>query len=204
MIIAGAGGHALEVKEELDRLNPNFSFEFFDDAGYKIDSPLKSYPLLQDPASLPSKFDQNPSFALGVGKPDFREKFITNFEANGGTYFPVHAETAQISSSAMGLFDAMAFSYIGPNTKLGKGVLINTRANLHHEAEIGDFSEIGPGALILGQVKIGKKCRIGAGAVILPGVELGDEVIVGAGAVVTKNMESNQIIIGIPAVPIGK
>lgn len=204
MLIAGAGGHALEIKDELEKINPTCSFEFFDDAGYKEDSPLTSYPLLQDLFSLGLKFQQNSAFVLGVGKPEYREKFISTFEANGGKYFPVHSETAQVSNSAEGLFDAMAFSFVGPNTKFGKGVLVNTRANIHHDAEIGDFSEIGPGALILGQVKIGKKCRIGAGAVLLPGVHIGDFVMVGAGAVVTKNVEDNQTIIGVPATPIGK
>lgn len=204
MIIAGAGGHALELRDELERLNSTFSFEFFDDAGYKINSPLKTYPLLQDPHSLPIKFRINPSFALGVGRPDYREKFMTIFNENGGKYFPVHAETAQVSDSATGLFDAMAFSYVGPNSHLGLGVLINTRANVHHESEIGDFSEIGPGVLILGQVKIGKKCRIGAGATLLPGIKIGNSVIVGAGAVVTRNIEDNKTIIGVPASPIGR
>jgi sugar O-acyltransferase (sialic acid O-acetyltransferase NeuD family) len=204
MIIAGAGGHALELKDELERLNPTLVFEFFDNAGYKIDSPLRSYPLLQDLASLPLKFEKSPFFALGIGKPEFREKFLIDFEANGGKYFQVHAITAQISNSVTGLFDAMAFSYVGPNTHLGLGVLINSRANVHHESEIGDFTEIGPGALILGQVKIGKKCRIGAGATLLPGIKIGNSVIVGAGAVVTRNIEDNQTIIGVPAVPLWK
>ena len=199
MIIAGAGGHALEIKEELEKLHLSMEFQFFDDAGYKVGSPLKEYPMIQDLNLLEEKFYQNAHFALGVGKPDFREKFITVFEQIGGEFLPVHARTSEVSASAVGLFDAMAFSFVGPSVKLGKGVLVNTRANIHHEAEIGDFAEIGPGALILGEVKIGKKCRIGAGAVILPGVEIGDNVTVGAGAVVTRNIGSNQTVIGIPA-----
>lgn len=194
----------MEIRDELERLNSTFAFEFFDDAGYKINSPLKTYPLLQDPLSLPIKFKINPSFALGVGRPDYREKFMTIFKENGGAYFPVHAKSAQVSETAAGSFDAMAFSYVGPNSHLGLGVLINARANVHHESEIGDFSEIGPGALILGQVKIGKKCRIGAGATLLPGIKIGNSVIVGAGAVVTRNIEDNQTVIGVPAVPLGK
>lgn len=202
MIIAGAGGHALEIKEELEKLHQKMEFQFFDDAGYQPNSPLKSFPLYQDLNLTKLCFQQDAQFALGIGKPEFREKFIKEFEHIGGEYFPVHSGTSEISISAIGLFDAMSFSFIGPNTKFGKGVLVNTRANIHHEAQIGDFTEIGPGALILGQVKIGYKCRIGAGAVILPGVELGDQVIVGAGAVVTKNMNSGKTVIGIPATPI--
>lgn len=201
MIIAGAGGHALEVKEELEKLNPKLKIEFFDDAGFKDGSYLKRYPMYQDVNLLRLKFEQGFSFALGIGAPNYREKFVLRFEAIGGHYSMVHSKTAQISVTAEGSFDAMAFSFIGPYTKLGKGSLINTRAHVHHEAIIGEYSEIGPGALILGQVRIGNKCRIGAGAVLLPGIELGDEVIVGAGAVVTKNVESNQTIIGVPSKP---
>lgn len=204
MIIGGAGGHALELKDELERLNLVDGIEFFDDAGYKEGSPLRVYPLIPDLLVLRKKFNQNSSFVLGVGTPVFREKFLNFFEENGGNYFTIHAETAQVSNSAVGLFDAMAFSFVGPNTHIGKGVLINTRAHVHHQCVIGDFTEIGPGAIILGAAKVGRMCRIGAGAVLLPGVELGDEVIVGAGAVVTKNVEDNQTIIGVPAVPIKK
>ncbi|WP_332910183.1 hypothetical protein [Algoriphagus boritolerans] len=100
MLIAGAGGHAQEIKDELERQNPSLLFEFFDDADYKDNSPLKSYPLIQDLSSLSFRFQYNPSFALGVGRPEYREKFINNFEANEGKYFPVHSETAQISNSA--------------------------------------------------------------------------------------------------------
>lgn len=50
---------------------------------------------------------------------------------------------------------------------------------------IGDFSEVGARAILLGGSKTGELCRIGA--FILPEVELNNEVIVGAGAVVTKS-----------------
>ncbi|WP_111672122.1 acetyltransferase [Algoriphagus litoralis] len=201
MLIAGAGGHALEIKEELEKLHRTMEFQFFDDAGYQLNSPLRSYPLYQDLNLTKTKFALEPQFALGIGNPDYREKFTMSFEDIGGHYFPVHSCTAEVSVSAQGLFDAMAFSFVGPKTKFGKAVLVNSRANVHHEAQIGDFTEIGPGALILGQVKIGRKCRIGAGAVLLPGVQLGDQVIVGAGAVVTKNIGSDQVVVGVPAKP---
>lgn len=199
MIIAGAGGHGLEIKEELELLNPSFSFTFFDHAGFKVGSPLIHLPLIQDLEGLQKEFRNNPRYALGVGKPEFREKFVTIFTEVGGEYFPVHAKTAQVSSTATGVFDAMAFSFVGPNVQLGTGVLINSRANIHHDSLLGDYTEIGPSALILGGVKIGKKCRIGAGAVILPGVQLGDNVVVGAGAVVTRNIDSGSKVVGIPA-----
>tara|TARA_R110002020_G_scaffold233498_1_gene445295 strand:+ start:1853 stop:2185 length:333 start_codon:yes stop_codon:yes gene_type:complete len=105
----------------------------------------------------------------------------------------------KIDDSEILPFDAMPLSFIIPNTKIGLGVLINIRAHVHHEYEVGKFSEITPVAMLLGGANTGQRSRIGAGAV-LPGVQLGDEVIVGAGAVVTKDFfEIGGVLKGIPA-----
>jgi acetyltransferase-like isoleucine patch superfamily enzyme len=44
---------------------------------------------------------------------------------------------------------------------------------------------------------------IGANATIIGSVIIGENAIVGAGAVVTKDVEQNQIVVGVPAKPIG-
>lgn len=48
-------------------------------------------------------------------------------------------------------------------------------------------------------VTIGDYSQIGAGAIILPGVTIGTGVIVAAGAVVTKDIEDGVIVAGVPA-----
>lgn len=52
---------------------------------------------------------------------------------------------------------------------------------------------------MLADVYIGKNCFIAVGATIMPGVKIGDEVIVGAGSIVTKDVPSNTIVAGNPA-----
>lgn len=204
ILIAGAGGHGQEIKEELEISFPGISIDFYDRAGFSVPSPLQHFPMIQDLDQLQGRFAENPHFALGVGAPENRERLVQALTARGGSYQPIHSLRAQVSPSATGSFDALAFSYVGPNTRLGTGVLINTRANVHHEVQIGDYTEIGPGALVLGQVSIGKNCRIGAGAVLLPGVQLSDRVVVGAGAVVTMDLTGDQTVVGVPAKPIKK
>lgn len=49
------------------------------------------------------------------------------------------------------------------------------------------------------QVIIGNYVQIGAGAIILPGVTIGDNCLIGAGSVVTKNVRDNSILAGNPA-----
>jgi len=77
--------------------------------------------------------------------------------------------------------------------------------------EIGERSIVTRGAMVLShdyaratsrKVTIGNHCMIGVNSIVLPGVTIGDSVIVGAGAIVTKDIESNSISAGNPAVVI--
>lgn len=109
------------------------------------------------------------------------------------------SDSSFLSYSASGQFDSMAFSFVGPETTIGKGVIINAKFHMHHECILGDFIDIGPCAMLLGSSQAGKCCRISASAVLLPGSKIGDNVIVGTGAVVTKNFDSELKIVGVPA-----
>jgi len=76
-----------------------------------------------------------------------------------------------------------------------------------HLIEIGDYSVIGKGSILLthGPIKgarpvtIGRFVYIGFGAIVLPGVTLGDHCMVGAGAVVTRSAPAASILVGNPA-----
>ena len=200
MIIAGAGGHGLEVYQHL--LCAGYSeselFFFDEDNSKKEDYPYreKVFHSLDEVLRI---FEKSSSFCLGVGSPIYRQKLSQILKSVGGELTGlVHPSSECGEVNLTEVFDRMAFSFVGPNVQIGEGVLINIRANVHHDCQIGSFTEIGPCAIILGGVSLGIRCRIGAGAVVLPGVELGDEVVVGAGAVVTRNL-SKGIYMGIPA-----
>ena len=88
---------------------------------------------------------------------------------------------------------------IQASTSLGNHVIMNTAAQIDHDGRIEDFTHIGPGAILCGNVTIGEGALIGAGAVILPGRRIGKWAIVGAGSMVTKDVEDGAFVIGIPA-----
>ncbi|MEP1087376.1 DapH/DapD/GlmU-related protein [Algoriphagus sp.] len=200
MIIAGAGGHGMEVHYILIQEGINSSdFFFFDENPESVKRKGINSPVLFELAHVQNHFKTNPRFVLGVGNPAQREKLFHLLNSLGGCFHGIRSNYFIDNSNSSPLFDAMPYSFVGPETKIGRGVLINTRAHVHHECEVGEFSEIGPGAMLLGGSKIGKSCRIGAGAVVLPGVELGDEVVVGAGAVVTKSVIEKSTLVGVPA-----
>lgn len=201
MVIAGAGGHGHELKYCLIQKGYSSSDIIFFDENKSLFNHLDNKnSLIWDKEQLKDIFKKDSRFMLGVGNPSHREKLYHLLTGLGGTYEGVDCNSSFHEPFNPTDFDMFPFSFVGPLTNIGKGVLINTKANVHHECTVGEFSEISPGAMLLGASKIGKKCRIGAGAVILPGVELGDEVIVGAGAVVTKSFFGvGKVIKGIPA-----
>ncbi len=81
-------------------------------------------------------------------------------------------------------------SYIHPDAKIGKNVVIEPFSYIAATAEIGDGCRIGPHTTILDNVRVGKNCRIYPGAIIggepqdykfggeVTYVEIGDNTII--------------------------
>ena len=109
-------------------------------------------------------------------------------------------------------------AFIGPFVEVQKDVTIgvNTRISSHtfvcSDVEIGDNCFIAHGVMFINdkfdapledwisrKTKIGDNVRIGSNATILP-VNIGNNVVIGAGSVVTKDIPSNHIAYGNPAI----
>lgn len=107
-----------------------------------------------------------------------------------------------------------------PNVTHGKLIHIAHTAYLDHRAPIilgdkvticdwcklltHDYSPVhvkGEPERVAG-ITIGSNVFIGIQAIILPGVTIGDNVIVGAGAVVSKDLPSNGVYAGNPAIKV--
>lgn len=108
----------------------------------------------------------------------------------------------------------------GRHVHLGKNVYINFNCTFVDDAQIyiGDGTMIAPNVTIVAAshpvspqlrakgygcnkpVHIGKNVWIASQVTILPGVCIGDHSIIGAGSVVTKDIPSNVIAFGNPAV----
>jgi sugar O-acyltransferase (sialic acid O-acetyltransferase NeuD family) len=88
---------------------------------------------------------------------------------------------------------------VGRNTRLGTAVKLNCGAQLHHDATVGDFTTVAPGARVLGNVQIGSRCYLGAEAIILPRIRIGNDAIIGAGAVVSRDVGDGALVKGVPA-----
>jgi sugar O-acyltransferase (sialic acid O-acetyltransferase NeuD family) len=196
MIIAGAGGHALEV---LDVLRP-LSLSSIAVYGEKI-TPLwpNGLPSFSELTQVKEWLSKHREFVLGVGSPIFRKKLHQEFTQLGGVYQSLRGPQAVISPTALAdRADILTAAFVGAEVQLGLGVLVNVGAQIHHEVSIGDFSVINPGAVLLGAAQLGEGCFIGANATVLPGVRIGDNVTVGAGAVIIRDIPDGATVVGVP------
>lgn len=198
-IVAGAGGHALEVLDVLKEGIENEEFFFFDNTNTALNN-FKEYKVLhskQEITALSNSFE----FILAVGNSSLREKMFRELSFIGGKLKAVRSNSAVVSSYAkVEAVDIMKNCFIGPEAELKKGSLINTGAQIHHQAIISEYCEISPRAIILGKAFIGSSTAIGSNATILPNIRIGNNVVVAAGAVVTKNLPDNCMAAGVPAV----
>lgn len=84
--------------------------------------------------------------------------------------------------------------------EIGDDVMITNSTILAHDASMKNDLGISK----VGKVKIGNRVFIGYGSIVLCNVEIGDDVIIGAGSVVTKDIPSDSVAIGNPAIVVGK
>ena len=201
MVIAGAGGHAREILDLLDANSSQQCF-FFDNVNANTPATIFGMPVISTIIELKKQFALDANFIVGTGNPAARKKLFELMVLHGGKPLTIASKDAIVSRYNTVVepgCNVMSFVFLSNNVSVGKGTLINTRANIHHDVSVGEFCEIGPSVVLSGNVQIGNHSLIGAGAVVLPGIKIGNNVKVGAGAVVTKDISDNKTVKGVPA-----
>ena len=206
MILAGAGGHAIELLGILLDNQYQGKIYFFDDSTNAANvATLEGYPLLHSTDEAIPVLKENPEFVLAVGKPAHRRIMDKKLSIAGGKLVSLISNRANIGNHRVELgtgLNIMTGAVITNRIQVGRGTLVHIHCSVHHDVVIGQYCELSPGCRILGKVKLGSGISVGAGAVLLPGVKIGDDAVIGAGAVVTKDVRIGTTVVGIPAAAI--
>jgi sugar O-acyltransferase (sialic acid O-acetyltransferase NeuD family) len=203
MIVAGAGGFALQLIPTLERFNKLQEVFFYVDTQVGANPIIeRHYPVIRGIDSLQRHWETHGrDFIVAVGGQN-REAFYNRLLAEGGIPVSIidpgssiSALETQIGRGTVILQDVL----IEPGVKVGEGCLINVRATLTHKVQVGRFVELSPGIILLGGAAIGNNSFLGASAVVLPEVKIGNDCIIGSGAVVNRHVADTVKVAGVPA-----
>ena len=202
MVIAGAGGHAVEVLHIFDQLNALANLHFFDNTNSEEKLLFDRFRIIFAEHELEKTFKNDNRFVLGIGTPHEREKLALLLQEWGGALTSAISPTSNIGRFDVSLeagLNIMSNVVISNRVKVGEGTLLNTACSIHHDVTVGKYCEVCPGARLLGHCKLGDFSFIGSGAIVLPGISIGNNCVVGAGAVVTKSVPDRRKVCGVPA-----
>jgi sugar O-acyltransferase (sialic acid O-acetyltransferase NeuD family) len=203
MLIAGAGGHSIELLGILEDNRYKGSIHFFDDGPNSGSaSTFAGHPLLNSVEKASSLFKNETEFILAVGKPAHRKILDKKLTGAGGQLISLISGKASIGNYLVELgtgLNIMTGAVITNRIQIGRGTLVHIHCSIHHDVVIGEYCELSPGCRILGRARLGSGISVGAGAMILPGIIIGDEAVIGAGAVVTKDVQPGTTVVGVPA-----
>ena len=137
---------------------------------------------------------------LGVYQPSHKIKIVETLNPDFNKFMSIIHDGLDISYTSKlgrGVLINSKVS-IAAHTTIGDFVSINRHVSIGHHTNIGDYCSINPGVNIAGNVTIGEGTTIGMGTNILHTVKIGKNSIIGAGSVVTKDIPDNVIAYGSP------
>jgi len=203
VIIIGTGGHARVV---IDIIQEAGEFQI---AGLiakdKSMESFAGYPVTGTDDDLPAIHSSGIKHAaIGIGgyrDNQLRTRIFDNLKNIGFEIInAIHPRAITSKSITMGegctLFPG---AIVNTDAVIGDNVIIATGATIDHETIIHND------VLISAGVTIGAYCTIGEGALcalgskIISGINIGENAVVAAGAVVIDDVDSNNIVYGIPA-----
>ncbi len=207
VLLWGGTGQAKLVRPILERAGHRVGVVFDDTVG--LAPPFFDVPLCHAsawPAWLDAADRGAWGFVVAIGNPHgaARLRLHGMLQTAGLHPLSVVHETAWVEPGAevgCGL-QALAFSRVAVEARLGVSVILNAHASVDHECTLGDAVELGPAATLCGNVTVEARAWVAAGATVLPRLRVGADAIVGAGALVHRDVPAGLTVVGVPARPL--
>lgn len=200
VIVVGAGGHGKVVADVA--ITAGYEVQgFVDDAATK--PPLPGVPVLGRFAYL-GKIGASQDFALvlGIGDNRVRQRIAGQLIVAGFKFVSVIAPSAVVSPYAsIGVGTVvMPQVIVNAGAHVGVHAILNSGCVVEHDCTVGDYAHLSPGVCLSGNVRVGDGTHLGTSASVSPGQTIGEWSIIGAGAMVIRNIGSNKVAVGVPAV----
>ncbi len=199
IVVYGGGGHGKTVIEFLRSLRTYRIIGVLDD-GLNTDERILGLPVLGGGQLLPELYSQGIRLAVnavgGIGDVSTRIKIFHRLIEAGFACPPLVHPSAFIEPSAAISAGVQVFAhgYLGSESHIGFGCIINTGAIVSHDCLLGEYVNLSPGAILAGEVQIGDDALIGMGATINLRVRVGARARIGNGATIKENVPENGIV----------
>ncbi|WP_368895031.1 acetyltransferase [Priestia megaterium] len=200
LLILGAGGHGKVVSEISQLMKQWEAIAFLDDR--EDISEVLGIPIVGKLADLPILRGEYEYAFVAIGSNTARLKWTEKL-SHHGFKIPILIHPSSTVSRKSFIEEGtviMAGAVINPNARIGRGCIINTASTIDHDCTLQAGVHTSPGAHIGGTVKIGERTWICIGATIINNINIGYDSVVAAGAVVTRDVPSNVLVAGVPAV----
>ena len=202
IIILGAGGLGQEIAwliEEINEAQKEWNLlGYLDTYPATFNKEVLGYPVL-GPHSLSQKYN-DAYYILGYGDARLRRKTVEEISSNNVKWANLYSPTVRIHhTNKIGVGVVIGrYTDLTVNCKIGNFVMLNIHVVLGHNVKIGDYTIISPNVTINGNATIDHTCQIGANSFIKE-VKVGNHVTVGASSCVVKDVESDCVVVGVPA-----
>ncbi|OLO10227.1 acetyltransferase [Chromohalobacter japonicus] len=202
LAILGASGHGKVIADTA--LQAGWAqVVFFDDAWPEV-AENGSWSVVGDSSSLFDRLSEFDGVVVGIGNNRVRLEKTRALQSKGAKLTTIiHPRAAVSDSVKIGAGSViLAGSVIQVDSELGVACIVNTSASIDHDCFLGDGVHVCPGAAVAGSVRVGEGSWIGIGSSIKQLVKIGYGVTVGAGAAVIRDVQDDQVVVGVPAAPV--
>ena len=202
LIFIGGGGHCKSVIEAAE--SAGYRILGVLDLPEKVGKDILSAKVIGTDEDISTYVDKA-EFVVTVGfinNPAMRIELYNKVKEAGGRLATIIASTAYVSKYASigeGTV-VMHHAFVNAGAKVGCNVIINTFANIEHDAVVGDQCHIATGTIVNGNCKGGNNVFIGSQSVLSNGIVVGDDIVVGAGSLVRKSIQKKGTYFGNPAI----
>ncbi len=200
LLILGCGGHA-KVITDIARSQGIKDFSYQD-----INIEIKTF-LGKDVIHEEIK-NYNGYFFVALGDNFLREKVTNDFQKanpNAKNATLVHPTSHISKNCTIGVGTVvMPMCVINSSSKIGNGVIINTKSSLDHDNYLMNYSSCAPGVVTGGNVFIGDRSAVAIGVIIKHDIKIGSDTVIGAASYVNKNIPANCLAYGTPVKVIKK